>query len=196
MLYYMFTINHAILYCILHIYCYKAIEEIYGENPRDTTVFWGKEPSRWLFQKNKKKILIWSRRVCVPIFRSVPFSVWSGGSVQANIYTSELKKNTLKLRHVDFDKYMKFEVLCEFNWIERISFIEICIGWLVGIYRKGNLRVVLRDEIYSSLVLAFLIFAQTWLWLVTAERAGEERMRGRGKRKPHCTEKNNSVRHF
>ena len=92
MLYYMFTINHAILYCILHIYCYKAIEEIYGENPRDTTVFWGKEPSRSLFSKKQKIFLVWSRRVCVPNLRSVPFSVWSGGSVQANIYTSELKK--------------------------------------------------------------------------------------------------------
>ena len=55
----------------------------YAENPRDTAVFRGQRPPGLLFQKNRFQK--WSRRVCVPNFRSVPFFLlWPKGAVQTN----------------------------------------------------------------------------------------------------------------
>ena len=86
-----------------------------------------------------------------------------------------IEENTLKLRHVDFYKCIKFEFLSEFNWIERISFIKICIGWLLGIYCKDNLRAVLRVEICNGRSLLLLLDICTNVALISDSWKGTVR---------------------
>ena len=62
-------------------------------------------------KKQKNYFWIWSRGLCVQNFKSLSFFVWPGGSVQTNIYTSELKKTPSENKcQGDFDGFRQIHM--------------------------------------------------------------------------------------